>query len=294
MELNIKYSDVRCAIIYVLYNPDFSLLGDSVNISKTQVEKVYLIDNSDISSNDINEIVNDDRISYTRFNKNKGIAYALNYGCQKAINEGFNWVITFDQDSIPPKNLVETYSSFLVNMNSIEDIGILTLLISNNYQEVKRENSFKEVHSAITSGSFTSLSAFSKIGGFKDLMFIDAVDHEFSLNLRVHNFNIIRLNNIMLMHKFGDEDKILKIFNKYICGIHKRNHVRYYYMVRNYFYVIREYSKFDSILCKELKKELFKTLIKMLILEDNKIKKIHSSIRGFIDYKRNKLGKYRY
>lgn len=283
---------LKFAVIYVLYNPDLSLLENSIIISKSQVDRVYLLDNSDSSDFYINNnIVNDVKISYIHFEANKGIAFALNFGCKKAIDEGYNWVVTFDQDSIPPLDLISRYSTFIAENQHLQ-IGALTLAIQQEGAKIVLDNSYSEVSSAITSGCCTSLSAFVNVNGFKEELFIDAVDHEFCLNIRSHNYKIFQLKSIYLQHKFGDKDRSCRIFNRTLFSIHCRSNIRYFYMVRNYLYVIKQYSSFDNKLCKQLKMELLKTLIKIPFLEENKISKIKASLKGYICYKRNKLGKY--
>lgn len=287
-------NELKIAIIYVLFNPDLILLSNSIKFSIGQVERIYLIDNSDYPCENIDSLLNDSKITYIKLPGNYGIAYALNRGCNQAMKDGFNWVVTFDQDSLPPIDLIENYIVFLNKVNHQNDIGLLTLQINQSLNILKEEKLSNEMYTAITSGSCMDLKAYINIGGFKDELFIDAVDHEYCLNLRVHKYRIIRLNNLTLKHKFGDDDRILRLFNIYICGIHSRTPLRYYYMVRNYLYVSKKYAYFDSELCVKLRIELFKTLIKMLILEKNKLKKLRASVLGFIDYKRNKLGKYSY
>ena len=62
------------------------------------------MDNSD---DDIIRYQDTKKIKYIKLHENKGIAYALNKGAKEAIAQGFDWLLTLDQDSQITKEIIE-------------------------------------------------------------------------------------------------------------------------------------------------------------------------------------------
>ena len=82
----------------IWYNPS----NDSVINLRTYfpyVEKLYIVDNSE---QDNSKLLTEDirtKIEYIPNFQNLGIARALNIGCERAVNDKFEWILTMDQDS---------------------------------------------------------------------------------------------------------------------------------------------------------------------------------------------------
>ena len=106
---------IRVAATVILYNPDeISLL---LNISSyiNDVDKLYVIDNSDfsLSSKIVEYFLSINHIEYINLGGNKGIAYALNYAAISAIKAGYDWLMTMDQDSKATPSMVNKLMSFV-------------------------------------------------------------------------------------------------------------------------------------------------------------------------------------
>ena len=90
----------------VLYNPDNIIrLYENIDTLKKQVSKIYLFDNSTVELK--LEVPQD--VIYLREHDNRGIAYALNVIMENAKQDGFDWVITMDQDYILPEGMVKSF-----------------------------------------------------------------------------------------------------------------------------------------------------------------------------------------
>ena len=91
----------KIAAVTVLYNPTKKIIQ---NISGyiDKVDKVYVIDNS----NDSNEklLIDNKKIEYLPNYTNLGISNSLNKACNLAIDEGYEFLLTMDQDSLFEKN----------------------------------------------------------------------------------------------------------------------------------------------------------------------------------------------
>ena len=78
------------------------------------VEKLYLVDNSEISDNGIKKyFINNKKIIYIENNSNTGVAHALNQGAGLAITDGYDWLLTLDQDSKPDQVMIESLVMFV-------------------------------------------------------------------------------------------------------------------------------------------------------------------------------------
>ena len=88
------------------------------NAIAKQVEKVIIVDNgSNQETISIIKKLSENQNTISIFNKeNLGIASALNIGIKRALDEGFQWILTMDNDSIATndmiKDMLEHYSNF--------------------------------------------------------------------------------------------------------------------------------------------------------------------------------------
>ena len=100
----------KVACIIVSYNPDRGI-EKCFNSLINQVDKMFIVDNG--SNGDRIKILkelknsNANKVDLILNNENLGIATALNVGIKKALNEGYDWVITMDQDSKANDNMIE-------------------------------------------------------------------------------------------------------------------------------------------------------------------------------------------
>ena len=86
---------MKLASVVVFYNPSDDNINN-INAYKNIVDRVYVVDNSD---DDIVRLKDDKVIKYIKLGQNLGIAKALNVGAEHAIADGYEWLLTMDQDS---------------------------------------------------------------------------------------------------------------------------------------------------------------------------------------------------
>ncbi|SOD95084.1 glycosyltransferase [Spirosoma fluviale] len=279
---------ILIAGVVVLYNSKRSVI-DNILSYVNQVDLLYIIDNSDIVDIGlVEEISSIHSIKYISIGSNKGIAYALNVAANHAIKDGFTHLLTMDDDSKAPKDLVKLMRDFLLQYFAPEKIGIISVAHSkplSNY-------SYKKVCFTMTSGNLLSLDAYKDVGPFDDILFIDHVDHEYNLRLNLGDYEIIELSYVKLNHKLG-VNKVSTLFgNKFYFISHSP--IRLYYLVRNGIYIAKKYFLVRPSFCMKL---LYLNLVetsKSLLLEDNKRKRIVLTVRAFIDGSRGKMGRVDY
>ena len=277
MELNLK----NVAGVVVLYNPEESIIQNIDSYIK-QVGALYLVDNSSEPKTFIQDYLEEnDHLTYIFNGYNSGVAAALNSGAIKAINEDFSYLLTMDQDSKAPDNIVE---SLLKIFSRLENVGIASPLHSNIFQTHKRfqKEEITKVDSIMTSGNLISLEAYKMIGGFNEDFFIDYVDIEYCLRLKYNNYNIYRVNNVILEHQEANLSQ-KKIFRLRFYPTNN-DPFRLYYKTRNLLYLRKIYQhRYLSILFREYILFL-KSTLKILLFEEKKILKFKMIFCGIKDY----------
>lgn len=280
---------MKIAAIVVLYNPS-NKIKDNILSYLNNIDKLYVIDNT-VNKNNESLLPKSKKIKYISNNKNLGIASALNMGAKEALKDGYHWMLTMDQDSKFKGNNLQGMIDWLDNNNQ-PNIGLISPWHSLNITKYKTSESLEYVDSVMTSGNIINLDAYKHIGGFKDWLFIDGVDFEYCFNLKLNNYSVIRLNQYELIHGLGNIVTEKFLFKNITHSNH--NYIRRYYITRNYLYLNNIYKNNFKNNCKDIMKEVKRDVIKVLLLEKDKYKKIRSMIRGYLDYKKGIKGEYRY
>jgi rhamnosyltransferase len=266
----------------VLYNPDLSVLIESIKSLIEQDCKIYLVDNnSEINSfekirNEFKEKRNN--INYTYLDKNYGIAFAMNRIFDYFLNDNeVEWVMTLDQDSICPNNICEQYTSLIDK----KDVGIICPIINNrslNNTVSKSEVGYTYVNQCISSASLINKNVWNKVGGFDELMFIDFVDFDFCFSIREYGYRIVRCNNVVLSHQLGNLSQ-KKFFNVNI-NVTNHNAIRRFYYARNAIYCHRKHKEMFSY--SKFLNKIIKVYLKVILFENNKLSKLHSLNMGLL------------
>ena len=288
----------KVAAIIVSYNPDNNLL-DSINLLINQVERIIIVDNGSESEKkkNINSIRNiDEKKIEVIFNEeNLGIATALNIGIRLALKQGYNWVLTMDQDSKVSKNMVD---KMLEVYNSIDEkergdiLSIFPNFVDERVQSIEENSdmdSYEYVDADITSGNLLRSEVFDKVGFFDDSLFIDLVDTDFCMRLNEKNIKMIKVRDAILYHSLGESQSVKSIFGKFNTSNHSA--LRRYYMTRNRFYTWEKYKNLNSFTLNRDKSLFKKEFVKIILGEKDKINKIKMVFKGYTDYKKGIRGK---
>lgn len=274
-----------CCVI-ISYNPT-NLLLELVSIIEAQVAKIVIVDNkSDSKGRDIiSKISNNSKVSIIWNDGNYGIAKALNQGVMQAIEMRYDWVITLDQDTKPFNNMVDiicnVYDKYEYK-NNIGAIGanILSSNASKQYR-VSNDSLYSERDYLITSGCLLSLESFVLVGGFREDLFIDNVDLEYCLRLKKIGKVILISSECGMYHAPGAPKSLFFSGIKIVSSNH--NSIRRYYMARNHMLLCRSYLFRNPFFIAKTSFFFILSLIQMLLVDDDKISKAISSMRGIVD-----------
>lgn len=261
---------ILCGI--VTYNPEIELLIKDVQAILPQVDEVLVVDNA---SKNINNVRSIDDIRIIPNTKNFGIAKALNQIMNYADQNGFDWVLTLDQDSISDGTLVTSFVD-TINGHPEEKIGALSpkIIYKGNEQLTRNDLAEGKIDWCITSGMFTSVKAWAESDKYEEDMFIDFVDMDFCFDIRKHGYEIYYVPTASILHELGNMKSIT--IGKYSLWIEKHNYKRKYYQIRNLIYVYHKYRMSRS----KLKFEIAVEFLKVVVFEDDKARKISSMRKG--------------
>lgn len=262
----------------VLFNPDINRLKENISAVIVQCTHIYLVDNG---SNDIDEVkellnqYNQSKISILCNTENQGIAKALNQLTAAAQKGGFEWILTLDQDSVAPSNIVEEFEKYTNNLNA----GMLCPVICdrNKGVVVEAKDGYKEIDECITSGSLLNIKAWGEIGSFDESMFIDGVDFDICYRLRKNGYKILCVQSVVLLHELGRIEYHRFLFRKVLVKNHSA--FRKFYIARNTVYLARkEHTNIVKAILQNIKLFLI-----AVCYEDDKWKKSKKILQGTID-----------
>lgn len=289
-----------CAVV-IWYNPEEKCV-ENIKSYLSYCSKVFIVDNS--LKNNVDLLKDMSKVEYISLGENKGIAYAQNIGCNKAMSEGFIWCMTMDQDSFWKKDELEKYLAIVetnIDTNTIYSFGPNhdTPKVRCFYQEFKdwikkilnyhqnipvvEPKEFENTDILIASGNIISLPKWKEVGCFDESLFIDEVDHEFCLRLgEKFGSCILKINTVFLDHMLGEPKNTL--FKR----IDFHSGVRLYYCVRNCLYVCKRYPEYDI---KYHRISSYKELLWENI-RDFRFSDVNYMLKGYFAYKNNITGKY--
>ena len=260
----------------VTFNPDIDRLRENIESVINQVKEICIVDNGSENTDKIKTLLyNISNVTLIELNSNLGIAYALNRIFDYSMGRHYEYVITLDQDSVCPNNMVEK----LYNVFS-EKIAIACPQINdiNKRGIVTAKQGIAILDKCITSGSLTRIYAWKQIGGFDEKMFIDGVDFDFCNRLKKRNWVIVQNKEVIMNHEIGH------ITTKHFLGftVNVKNHsaFRKYFIAKNIVYLDRKNKtvKYPFVtICR-----LFKQMVIIILFEGDKKSKIVHFIKGSI------------
>lgn len=261
---------VICGI--VTYNPEIERLKENYIQIKKQVDRVVIYDNGSDNIEDITQIIEkEDVIICAR--ENQGIAAALNNLCEYAYENKYEWIITLDQDSICPNEMVNRLKQHCNDKTAI--IGPRIIYEGNEEYSQKSDSMIENVEWVITSGSLTNTKIWKTIGGFDNILFIDKVDTDYGMRANAAGYLVTRDNSVILRHRLGN------MRCKKLCGrivyVTNHNSIRIYYQCRNIIYLGKK------VKLRSPGKEVGKVIIKILLYENDRMNKIKNAFKGICD-----------
>lgn len=253
--------------VYVTYNPDLSLLRDSVNSVAKQVDYIVLVDNGSTVS--VKQYLGEDsNIEYIELEENHGIGAAQNIGIGKSIELGAEYVLLSDQDTLYPERYLQDMipamgadpqaiaiaPKYFDVLKQVE-VGFVGLE-SSRFKKVNPQEGIHRILHAMASGMVIKVKLLEHAGLMDENLFIDWVDLEWCWRANHRGLRILGNANIMIRHTLGYRCR--QVINKKV-SIH--NPLRHYYITRNALYL----SLYTKSLDRRRRFFLFISSVKYLI-----------------------------
>lgn len=282
-----------CAVI-VTYHPEPDVL-ENLAKARPQVEGMVVVDNGSTPE----ELAPFRPASQTmpfaliENGDNLGIATALNQGIRWARQQGFQWVILFDQDSTTTDGMVAAMLKEHAEHPQKEKIAIFMPKHINRKTGNWQKPSFGADGNplvAMTSGSLIPVSIFDTCGWFEDDLIIDCVDTEYGLRIRQHGYTIALCPSAVLHHAVG-HPRVHTLLGVRLFSASHHSALRRYFITRNHLTVIGRYRKQYPAWCRKMINIMIRDTLKIVLVEEGRWKKIGYTVRGAMDAIKGRLGK---
>jgi len=283
--------EIRVCAVVVTYNPDPTFL-DNIATLGAQVNHVVVVDNgsADTTEQRLQELDRREHCTVIRNRQNLGIAAALNLGVKFAMDRGFNWVATFDQDSRISERFIPQMLETYRQTPHPEHIAIIAPTYVDRESGVNRpvdRASNGTILHTMTSGSMMPAIVIRKLGPFDESLFMDYVDIEFCLRAR-HRGMLILQSPAILYHSCGRLTHH-RIFGR-LFGASNHSAGRRYYITRNRLRLLVPYATDWPWAWREIK-AIISEAAKIALVEDEKWKKFRAMAAGTVDALSGKVGK---
>jgi rhamnosyltransferase len=291
-----NYLTRTCGLV-ISYNPDKQLVQNIKNLVK-QVDKVIVVDNGSFDVNSIKclnaiENLRNPNVQIVLNEKNLGIATALNQGISLSIEKNYEWLLTFDQDTLVPDRFIDSLFDCYDNIESKQDIAMLCPLRVDSIPYQKSlfdSNSYRYISSTMTSGSLMKISVIKDIGMFDESLFIDWVDHDYCMRAKIAKYKIVQSINTPLFHVAGNITQHVLFSKKIPTSNHSA--LRRYYMSRNRTICYKRYLLVDTNFVIDDCLLALREVAKIILLEDDKLNKLSMMCVGIKDAIFEKKGEY--
>jgi rhamnosyltransferase len=283
---------MKIAAVVILYQPDDTVI-DNIKSYYNYVDKIFAIDNSEKDSS-LRESLRDlSKIEFFQDFENKGIANRLNFACNLAIDQHFEWIMTMDQDSNFHEDVISSYYRCFHQYPHKEKVAAFGTKHSRKVKTKLLECEPLQVEDLMTSGTLLNLSLFGEIKGFDEALFIDYVDNDYCIRSVMAGYSVIKFNNISILHQLGNPVYRSSIKTLFLVKKRKFIHspLRCYYMYRNMLYLEQKYKETNRKFAKETRMHI-KARIKVCMLYGGEFFKILKYIKlAKADFKNNRMGK---
>lgn len=256
--------------IIVTYFPEKELLEKNINSIIHSVDKVLIWENTPSDQRESYRFINHIKVEYHGDGINS-ISHALNHAWRFAKANGYDYLLTMDQDSY-----FENFPRYLRQtiLNKEVPKGIYSPSIEGRIVV----GDFEEINMPITSGMLIPVALIDQIGGWNEEFKIDSVDDEFCLHAHMLGIKTFVVNGIVLQHRLGIP--VTRKFLRHTITLRNYPPHRLLHIYKNNIILVRKYPQFPYI-----RKKLYnwlKQIIWITLFEGNKAKKLIAILRGCI------------
>ena len=281
----------RVAAVFISYNCS-NELPQNIEILAPQVGWTFVIDNGSLpgSSGALQRVKAMSRLTLICLPTNVGIAAALNMAMCEIHAAGYAWAVTMDQDSMPNASLVTDLLT--ATKAADQPVAIMAPLIFGAKDNSliqgwlpvyinKNQNITHRTVVCMTSGSLINVDVWKFVNGFDESFFIDYVDNEYCLRCSEFGFYSWQSFSAKIYHHLGSR-RFHRIFQWQFSATH-HSAWRRYFISRNRFSVAIKFWRSQKRYILNDMRNIILELIKIILVEDHKMAKVLSIVRGLKD-----------
>lgn len=236
-----------CAII-VTYQPQPALLARVLAALAPQVQQVLVLDNASATPPTPAALGEPTvGVRWHRCRRNRGLAWTQNLGARWAWRNGFDAILTMDQDSVPASDMVARLAVVLGTAQGERLAAVAPrpcdALTGRPFPLIEADpatgdSDWVSCRFMIASGMLISRSAWRNVGPMQSALFIDHVDTEWCLRARARGWLLGVVPAARLEHRLGDGGRRVWLGRWRWFPFHSPR--RHYYMVRNSLWLGRQ------------------------------------------------------
>ncbi len=223
----------------VLYRPDKALLARQAEGLRGL--RLFAFANGPVDAEALAALAPTD-LHLIESEENVGLGRGLNVVMETAASEGFTHVMFLDQDSEPPRDLLDRLTS---RCTALEELGEKIAVVAPRlvppqegfYKPIRYEwrrggngRDLAALDFAPTSGSLVSLAAFEAVGPFRDDLFIAGIGVEWGFRAWNRGWGSYLATDLVMPHRWGEAVSAEELGKRQIL---RHAPVRNYYYARN-------------------------------------------------------------
>lgn len=285
--------------LIVCYYPDYDVLCRLISTIIHSFDRVMLLDNGGTDVSAVSDAIDSSKLVMVQFPDNLGLGGALNRGFALACESNAEYIVTFDQDSIPlPDHAQKLLGEYLRIKAFDKDIAAIGPTIIDNRDrsyvykfieiiDEKPSDSLRAIPPTrkevrvlvmVQSGMLIPVSTWKNVAKYDEHLFIEFVDTDWCYRVNDAGFSIYGTYVISMYHEVSDGAP-KKFFG---FSLLTYSPIRRYYFFRNVIYMLKRHYVPRSHKFRLLTGMLNRVLA-IILLDEKKVKSFLAMLRGLRD-----------
>lgn len=267
---------MKILAIVITYYPNRDLLERNIHAFVDHVDKVYIWENTPEQEKSQYRCVNHEKVKYIGDGINS-ISHGLNFAWKCAQENGFDYLLTMDQDSVFLNFETFLYTTIENNKKQCCITGpAVTESEKFEYNPLISQCGIQ--NHLITSGMLVPVKILDTIGGYCEDFSVDAIDADLCVKALDAGYMVYRNGNGVLLQQFGESSKHWLFGKVYNCRNYSAR--RLYGIFRNHLILYRRHKSIQTL---KLFLGYFNFLTPMVIWENHRCRKMKAVYSGIKD-----------
>jgi rhamnosyltransferase len=284
----------RTYVVVVTFHPDLDRIRRQFAIlAQEGAAAVIVVDNHSGNQQVLSELAAAHGFDVVRLTSNVGVAAAQNVGIERVRQVGGDYVVLFDQDSLPASGFIAqlafTFSTRtgarvagIGPQHSLDDDSIAAPFARFRwfgFEKISCPEGAHDVHevdSLISSGAFIPMATIDVVGQMWEELFIDKVDSDWFLRARHLGYQAFGCCGATMSHTIGTRSLRVWFGGWRTTSVHAPE--RYFYIYRNSLWLYRQPYVPRKFVSADLV-SLTKLLLSMTIISPRR-RKVRFALRG--------------